>query len=114
MLLPLGFIPFFTKKPSRWLLVAPILMNMLTNYTYQYNIKYQYSFGITAFLIYAVISDLPDMKSDFRRNVISVAAVACCCLYVTSVFPALKENHVDYKENREKYFSTIHNIYTHI
>lgn len=103
MLLPLGFIPFFTKKPSRWLLVAPILMNMMTNYTYQYNIKYQYSFGITAFLIYAVISDLPDMKSEFRKNVISVAAVACCCLYVTSVFPVLKENHVDYKENREKY-----------
>jgi len=103
MLLPLGFIPFFTKKYSRWLLIVPILMNMLTNYTYQYNLKYQYNFAITAFLIYAVISNLPDLKPNFRKNIISIAAVACCCIYITSVFPTLKENYVDYKENNEKY-----------
>ncbi|MBR5453705.1 MAG: DUF2079 domain-containing protein [Clostridia bacterium] len=103
MLLPLGFIPFFTKKPSRWLLIAPILMNLLTAYNYQYNLKYQYHFGITAFLMYAVITNLPDLKPVLRRNVISIAAVACCCLYMTSVLPTLKENRDDYKANLDKY-----------
>jgi uncharacterized membrane protein len=30
MLLPVGMIPFCTKKQSRWLLLAPILLNVLT------------------------------------------------------------------------------------
>ena len=29
MFLPLGFLPFCSKKASRWLLIAPILMNLL-------------------------------------------------------------------------------------
>jgi uncharacterized membrane protein len=36
MFLPLGFLPFCTGKASRWLLIAPILMNTLTYYQYQY------------------------------------------------------------------------------
>jgi len=103
MLLPLGFIPFFTKKPSRWLLIAPMLMNLLSAYKYQCDLKYQYHFAITAFLIYATIGNLPDLPSTFRKNAVTVAAVSCLCLYLTLVIPTLNENYTNYKENRDKY-----------
>ena len=87
MLLPVGMIPFVTKKQSRWLLVAPILLNIITTYKYQYAIRFQYHFGISAFLIYAMILNLPDLKPVTRRGLLSFAAAACCCLYITTVIP---------------------------
>ena len=103
MLLPVGFLPFFAKKFSRWLLLTPILLNLLTDYLYQYNMNYQYHFGISVFLIYASILNLSDMKGDLRRNMISIAAVACCCLYLTSVYPKISANIRNWNENQEKY-----------
>ena len=102
MLLPLGFIPFFTKKPSRWLLIAPILLNLLTTYPYQYDIEFQYHFGISAFLIYAVIINLPDLKPDFAKCTITLSIAACCCLYTFSVLPSLWDNIVCYDMDKEQ------------
>ncbi|MBR3894217.1 MAG: DUF2079 domain-containing protein [Clostridia bacterium] len=89
MLLPLGLLPFCTKKPSRWLLVTPILINLLTLYPYQYEIGFQYHFGITAFLIYAMIKNLPELALPTRRNLLAVATAACLCLYVFTIIPKL-------------------------
>ena len=38
------------RRPGRLLLLAPLLLNLLTQYRYQYDIGFQYSFGIAAFL----------------------------------------------------------------
>ena len=94
---------FFTRKVSRWILIVPILMNLITAYPYQYEVTYQYHFGIAAFLIYAMLLNLSDMGSICRKNVLAVAAAACCCLYVTTVFPSIGSNIQKWKENREQY-----------
>ncbi len=103
MLLPLGFLPFCTKKASRWLLVAPILINLLTLYQYQYDIGFQYHFGITAFLIYAMIKNLPDLSLPSRRTLLSVAAAACCCIYVFSVIPKLNSYTLRWQTGKRTY-----------
>lgn len=103
MLLPLGFLPFCTKKPSRWLLVAPILINLLTYYQYQYDIGFQYHFGITAFLVYAMIKNLPSLSLPTRRTLLSLAAAACCCLYVFSVIPKLNTYVQRWESGKETY-----------
>ncbi len=101
--LPLGFIPFCTKKPSRYLLIVPILMNLLTRYVYQYDIGYQYHFGIAAFMIYVTIINLPDMKAPQRKTLISIAASACMCIYLVLVVPKL-DTYVDrWEKNKEDY-----------
>ena len=87
MLLPVGFLPFCTKKASRWLLVAPILLNVLTTYKYQYSINFQYHFGITAFLVYAMLLNLPDLNPIPRRRLLAFGAAAGMCLYVFTVMP---------------------------
>lgn len=103
MLLPLGFLPFCTKKPSRWLLLAPILINLLSYYVYQYDIGFQYHFGITAFLVYATLKNLPELTPPTKRTLLGIAAAACCCLYLTTVIPT-QHYYVDrYVKNRDSY-----------
>ena len=87
MFLPLGFIPFCTKKPSRYLLIAPILINLLTQYIYQYNIGFQYHFGIIAFLIYVTVLNIKDTGSHVKKTLLGVGAVACACIYLFFSYP---------------------------
>ena len=103
MLLPLGFIPFCSKKVSRWLLIAPILINMLTNYPYQYDIGFQYNFGIIAFLVYVAIMNLPELKTPSRRNLLSIGVSACLCMYLVSVFPMLYTYYVRWENDQDTY-----------
>ncbi|MBQ2988312.1 MAG: DUF2079 domain-containing protein [Clostridia bacterium] len=103
LLLPVGFLPFFTNRHARWILLAPVLLNLATDYPYQYHLNYQYHFGISAFLIYAAVLNLSDMPSSFRRAAASIAATACCCLYLTAVYPSLRANVRNFNENRDQY-----------
>ncbi len=89
LLLPLGFMPFCTKKASSWILLAPLLLNLLTMYVYQYEIGFQYSFGISAFLFYAAIQNAAEVSPAVRRNIMTVALAFCISLYTMSVISDL-------------------------
>ena len=65
MLLPLAFLPLMTRKPSRWLLIAPLfVINLITDYEYQFNLQFQYSFGSGALLVYAAAINLADLSDS--------------------------------------------------
>lgn len=65
MLLPLAFLPLITRKPSRWLLLGPFyVLNLVTDYKYQYDIGFQYSFGSGALLVYLAVLNLADLSDD--------------------------------------------------
>lgn len=103
MLLPVGMIPFCTKKQSRWILVAPILLNVLTTYKYQYSINFQYHFGITAFLMYAMILNLPDLQPIPRRRLLALGAAAACCMYIFLVIPKYNTYTDLWEKNQDRY-----------
>ena len=104
MLLPLGMLPFATKKTSRWLLVAPILINLLTMYVYQSNIGFQYHFGIAAFLVYATLKNLPEITApDVRRTLLCVAAAACLCSYLMVALPMIQPRIKTWKIDKERF-----------
>ena len=103
LFLPLGFILFCTKRASRWILLAPMLVNLLTYYQYQYNVDFQYQFGVSAFLVYLMIMNLNDMSLPTRETLISIGAIACCCLYIVSVVPKLSYYTDTWETNREQY-----------
>lgn len=103
MLLPVAFIPFCTGKQSRWLLMAPILLNVLTTYKYQYSINFQYHFGITAFLMYAMLLNLPDLNPIPRRRLLAFGAAAGLCLYIFTVMPKYNSYTALWETNREQY-----------
>lgn len=86
MLLPLAFLPFATRDPSRLLLLLPMLLiNLMTDYTYQYSIYFQYVFGVTAFLFYSVVLNLADMTVPFRRTLASCAVMGSILLFCSEI-----------------------------
>ena len=102
--LPLGFLPFVTKKPSRWLLAAPMLINLLTMYPYQPRIGFQYHFGVAAFLIYAMLKNLPEIEvPNVRRTLLSLAAAACLCSYLVTVVPLVSPRIKNWTESEAYY-----------
>ncbi len=103
MLLPLGLLPFCSKKASRWLLLSPMLVNLLTNYQYQYDIGFQYHFAATAFLFYAAIKNLRELTFPTRRALLSVAVAACACLYIATVMPKLSAYTTRYADAQQTY-----------
>ena len=103
LFLPLGLIPFCTKKFSRWLLLIPTLVNLVTYYVYQYNIGFQYSFGITAFVVYAMIQNIPELHAPTRKTLISIGAAACACMYIMTVLPKLDTYTSRYTSGKATY-----------
>ena len=103
MFLPLGFLPFFSEKISRLILVSPVLINLLTNYSYQYNIGYQYHFGILAFFIYVSIMNLSGLQHSLRRNILGLAIAACFCFYVVYIPSDFVYYQKAWNENKEVY-----------
>ncbi|MBO5110784.1 MAG: DUF2079 domain-containing protein [Clostridia bacterium] len=103
LLLPLGFLPFCTKKPSRWLLLTPMLLNLVTYYPFQYSISYQYQFGITAFLVYAAMQNSVELKAPTRKNLMAIAAASCLCMYAFLALPSVVGNVRVWRDHKETY-----------
>lgn len=86
MTAPLAFLPFISKKPSRFILVMPfILVNMMPDYKYQHSIYFQYVFASSSFLIYAAIVNYDDISAPkLRHSLIAISlASSIICSQVT-------------------------------
>lgn len=87
MLVPLAFMPLMIKKPSRIILLIPfILLNLMSDYTYQHNINFQYTYGSAAFLFYLMILNYQDMKPGFRCKVLAVAATSSIFMFMCNTY----------------------------
>lgn len=86
-LLPLLGLPFLTRNYERFLLLIPyILVNLMSDYPYQHDIFFQYTFGATVFLFYLTILNLSELMQAFPKSgflarlplfLALVAALAC-------------------------------------
>ena len=101
MLLPLLGLPLITRRYERYILLIPyVLINLMSDYQYQHNIFFQYTFGSTAFLIYLTAANL----SDIKENKMRVAAMGLAVLiaggcFFANVVPRVKQ----YRETANKY-----------
>lgn len=84
LFVPLGLFPFCSKKPSRWLLLAPILINLITSYSYQYDITFQYSYGIFAFLLYAGVKNFRGVSPKSKQSFCILAVCTCFVMFCAS------------------------------
>lgn len=88
-MLPLLGLPLLTRRFERYVLLIPyLLVNLMSDYQYQHNIFFQYTFGSTAFLLYAAAVNLADLMPHRRRltALVCAAAVSIFC-FVTTVVP---------------------------
>ena len=76
-LLPIAALPLFTRRYERFLLLIPyVLVNLMSDYQYQHNIFFQYTYGATACLFYMTLVNLADWKVEPERVLTLAAAVA--------------------------------------
>ena len=75
-MLPLLAFPFFTRRFERYILLIPyVLVNLMSDYQYQHDIFFQYTFGSTACLLYLTAVNLADVKLNLYRVAAAGAAV---------------------------------------
>lgn len=104
-LLPLLGLPLVTRKYDRYLLLIPyILLNLMSDYTFQHNILFQYNFGSAAFLLYLTAVNLADLKWEIPQTVIATVALCISCLFFKDLIMTECENTTKaYTENQEYY-----------
>lgn len=87
MLVPVAFMPLMIKKPSKILLLIPfILINLMSDYQYQHDINFQYTYGSAAFFFYLMIMNYKDMKPGFRSKVLAVAATSSVFMFMCNTY----------------------------
>ena len=110
VMLPLLFMPFFTKKIHRFLLIIPfVIMNLVVGagYGYAASIGYQYIFGPACLLIYMALVNCEDLGRNKRNMLISSAAVASVITAVTLVSGEIR--YYESYQNRLEHFQALEN-----
>lgn len=84
MLLPLLFLPLFTKKIHRFLLIIPFVVTNLiigAKYGYAANMNYQYVFGTVTLLIFMAVINLSDFSPKLKKDI--PILLGCAALMMT-------------------------------
>lgn len=97
---PLLFMPLFSKKWYRFILIGPfVLFNLMSDYQYFHNVFFQYVFGSGTLLIYLTILNVSDMDRKVRNGVIPMLAVSSVMFFTSVMW--IKTNII--KNYREEY-----------
>ncbi len=105
IMLPLLFMPFFTKKIHRFLLMIPFVITNLiigANYGYAANINFQYIFGPATLLIFMAVINVDDFSPRTRQDIPILLGSAALLMSVGT-----QSHHIDkyenYQDNKEAY-----------
>lgn len=102
MIVPLGFIPFMIKKPSKLILLIPFIMfNLMGDYSYLHDIGYQYTYGSAAFLFYLMVLNYSELKPGLRNKFLAVAAASSVFMFMGNTYGRL-DGIKSYKNDKEK------------
>lgn len=114
MLLPLGLLPFLTKKMDHWILVIPLLLfNLMTNYIYQYDINFQYAYGSGVLLIYLAVINYSALPQQLRRKLLMLAICSAFLIY-SFHYGAKFRNYKSDRDNREAYRTVMQEAFSYI
>lgn len=103
MLLPFGLVLWRTKQYSRYLLLAPLLLNLLSGFVHQYDIGFQYSFASLAFCLYLYLQNIADRPISKQRNLLLFSVVSSCFLYAMIVMPKIETYMGRWIQNGDTY-----------
>ena len=101
MFAPVLFAPFMTKKISSLILLFPIIpINLMQSWKYQYDVDYQYTYGVAALIIISAVFVIARLKTNQKRVVVLVSLCMCAIMSVALVFPKMN-NVTSYMKNTE-------------
>ncbi len=105
---PLLGLPLITRRYERYLLLIPyVLVNLMSDYTYQHNIFFQYCFGSIACLLYLVTVNLADWKQGRRRKIaLFIALIVSVLCFGKTILPKAWDYTTRYLRY-ESYYSQV-------
>jgi len=114
-MLPLLGLPLLTRRFERYILLIPyILINLMSDYQYQHDILFQYTFGSTAFLFYMTLVNLSDLQHYGSKllalgTAVAVSVVMFCSLIVPHgiIYPQYCIDYRGYYEQVRQTLSVI-------
>jgi uncharacterized membrane protein len=101
MLIPMALLPFAIKKPSRLILLCPMLLvNLMTDYVYQFDIGFQYTYASLAFLFYLAVMNAGELKGETAKRLLT-CGVCASIIFFASVNLSRMDTIKVYEKGRE-------------
>ena len=114
MLAPVAFAPFATKKISSLILLFPIIpINLMQSWKYQYDVDYQYTYGVAALILMSAIFVIAKLRSDPKRVVVLTSLCLCAVMTASLVYPKMV-NVSGYLKNSDATVTATHSLVPHL
>lgn len=102
-MMPLMFTPLRQKRLPVFILFIPyIVINLMTDYGYMYDINFQYTYGSCTLLIYMAVLSF-EGKNTFKYRRFAVAIIVGSILLGTTAIADRNYYYDDYEKNSEFY-----------
>ncbi len=99
MFLPLMFTPFAQKKISTLVLLLPIIpINLMQSWEFQYDIDFQYTYGVAALIIFCALIGVKNLKGSLKRVALLMSLIMCATVFVHVVSPKIT-NNISYEKS---------------
>lgn len=103
MFAPLCFLPLMGKKPARLILLIPMLLiNLMTRYSYGYDIYFQYTLGSAAILFYLSVAAYSEMGEKRKKTLICATLCSTVMACSTYLSPGYLGRTDDVKQRNEE------------
>lgn len=110
-MLPLLGLPLLTRRFERYILLIPyVLINLMSDYRYQHDIMFQYTFGSTACLMYLVAVNLADLRIHLFRLTALAAAVAVSIGFFTSLIVPVGVRYPQYCVTYQTFYDEVREV----
>ena len=114
-LLPLLGLPLLTRRFERFILLIPyVLINLMSDYQYQHDIFFQYTFGSVVCMFYLTVLNLADLKVAWIKiPVVFAALLISISFFSNQVIPKATSYYKNY-HNSKSYYTTIQDTLSQI
>ena len=106
-------LPLMTRRYERYILLIPyILVNLMSDYQYQHDIFFQYTYGATACLFYLALVNLTELKINKRYVLSGMVILAGLCFWLiiipkTMTYPRYCQVYAETYAQRREILETI-------
>ena len=101
MFLPVMLAPFMTRRISSLILLLPIIpINLMQSWKYQFDVDFQYTYGVAALIIFSSIMIFLKLEDKKRRIIILSSLCACIVMSCALVAPKVR-NVTSYMSSTE-------------
>ncbi|MGN0551292.1 MAG: DUF2079 domain-containing protein [Acutalibacteraceae bacterium] len=118
MLLPVAFTPLLCENKSVLVLLIPMLaVDLMSNWQYQYNISFQYTYGAAALIIFMAIMVISSAKKSTQNKLLMFSLSMCVIMSFSLFFPRFayfESCGKTYKSMSDSYNSLIAQIPTDV